>query len=283
LSLPAAQRGDKGHLRYLWEDPNFDFDEACRREGRNNAVFARLHGDRLHAKPAPSEIEQREIVRRANRATGGLNLAGERERYTLYELKATLAQVESYRETGFGVMALIVNHRRWARGTRRPLSPMAKKLFLLLCDEAQKRGKWRFYLSHRTMASALGIDRNRICGLLNEIRDVGKKDLRDGETKPFGNNERGTTIISLRPAPPAQAIDELERPTFDYVKAKWVWRTSLAKGKLPMARCRWLARQGLATALAAGMPYVLYLSLRGEKISRSKTNNVLNSPLRGSP
>jgi hypothetical protein len=191
LSLPAAQRGDKGHLRYLWEDPNFDFDEACRREGRNNAVFARLHGDRLHAKPAPSEIEQREIVRRANRATGGLNLAGERERYTLYELKATLAQVESYRETGFGVMALIVNHRRWARGTRRPLSPMAKKLFLLLCDEAQKRGKWRFYLSHRTMASALGIDRNRICGLLNEIRDVGRRIFATERPSPSPTTSEG--------------------------------------------------------------------------------------------
>lgn len=264
-------------------ESEFDFDEACRDEGRNETGWVSAFRSHLSYRPLPeTEYEQREIVRRANKATGGLNQAGERERYTLYELQQTIEQVKRYAPESCGVRALTENRRRWARKTRKPVPELSKQLLEAICDVADRRSRWKFYISYRDMAKMIGADWRVIRYLLDQLI-AAKQVFYEGQTKPFGKRKSGTTILSLRPPEPAQNFDEIKRPVFDYKAAKWKWNTPLEKGNLNTFMCRKLARQGLAVALAANVPYVFALALRGERIPTPSGERASAFSSRGSP
>lgn len=282
MSLPVAERGDKVHLRYLWESGSFDFANACRCHGRNDAFWALCYWTILSGLVLPDEKERKCLVREANRATGGLNTEGERERYTNYEAQQTIEQVANYPNFSSGLKPLVRARRKWAASSRsKYATPHARRLLEVICELATNcaRGE-EIRASHRQLAARAGLHPTQVAGLLYSLQAAGQV-FRLGFTPAYGGHGRGTTRLSLKPPRPAQMIDEAEPPTWDAAQARWVWSTPLAKGSISPSRWRWLARR--KPSAAADVPYVYGSLPREENTSSRAFNELLDNPLRGSP
>jgi hypothetical protein len=244
LSLPIAERGAKAHLRKLWEATSFDLENSCRRNGRNDSFWILCVRRQLDGEQLPDEKERLALVRAANRATGGLNVAGERERYTSYEAQATIDQVASYSKYSHGLRPLVASRRRWAATSRsRYATPPARRLLEAICDVAS--ACWRveeIRASHRQLARAADVHPTEVASLLRSLQAAGQV-FRLGFTSCYKGRPRGTTRLSLKPPRPAQNLDELHPPTWDPRKAQWTWSTPLEKGTISQKRWRWRARR----------------------------------------
>lgn len=243
MSLPTASRGEKDYLRGEWSRAEFDLERACRTYGRNDAFWVLCYRRHLDGEPLPDQRERNRLVRDANRATGGLDQLGERERYTRHEAQATIDQVSRYR--GRGLNPLLARRRRWARGSRsrRAIEP-TKRLLEAICDVARQSGCATFACSHRRLAAMTGVDRSRVAYLLGELERAGQV-FRRGFTPARDGWSRGTTILSLKPPRPAQRVDEQGNSTWNCKEARWTWPTPLARGTItPYQFRRALARGG---------------------------------------
>lgn len=259
MSLPVAARGEKAYLRDAWSASDFDFEHACRAFGRNDAFWVLCYRRHLDGEPLPDEKERNRLVRDANRATGGLDRHGERERYTRHEAQATVEQVELYQ--GGGTRPLLARRRAY----RGKLSPAARRLLVALCDVALVSRRDVFCHSHRSLAAMIDVDRSRIAALLRELEDA-KQVFRRGFTKARDGQSSGTSRFTLYPPRPIQNIDEREPPIYDALRARWVWSSPLAKGSISYKRWRWLAMGAQRASAAASVPNVsLGLSTTEEK------------------
>lgn len=255
MSLPVAERGAKEHLRTLWESASFDFAVACRRHGRNDAFWALCYWTTLSGLPLPDEKQRRRLVREANRATGGVNQVGERERYTNYEAQATIEQVARYGRAE-GVKPMLRARRHWAATSRsRYATTPARRLLNAICDLASACGRIEeIRASHRQLAERAGLHPTEVASLLYSLQAAGQV-FRLGFTPCYQGRPRGTTRLSLKPPEPTdQRIDEAERPAWDALQARWSWSTPLARGTITQQRYRWLTRPW--PRQAASVPYV---------------------------
>lgn len=255
MSLAVAERGEKDYLRPLWEASSFDFELACRVHGRNDAFWVlcyRLHRD---GDDLPTKAETKKLVRAANRATGGLNQQGERERYTRYEAEQTIAQVSRYPRRSHGLLPMLRARRHWASTSRsRCATPAARRLLEAICDVAAACGRIEeIRASHRQLAAQAGLHPTEVASLLHSLQAAGQV-FRLGFTPCYQGRARGTTRLSLKPPEPPQNVDEVERPTWDPRQARWTWSTPLAKGTISQSRWRWLTSREAREA--AYVPYV---------------------------
>lgn len=273
MSLPVAARGEKEYLSAAWSARDFDFELGCRVYGRNDAFWVLCYRAHLDGDPLPDEKLARKFVRAANRATGGLNQSGERERYTLYEANATIEQVRRYR--GAGLKTLVAKRR-----SARKITPGASRLLDAACSVAEKSKRSTFACSHRRLAAMAGVHPCQVSGYLYELERK-EQIFRRGFTPAVPGRKRGTTILSLKPPRPMQRIDELEPPTWDARKAQWSWSTPLARGTTTYSRWRWLARR--QSSAAASVPNVNEFSSRSSKTTTSIVFSSFDNPLRGSP
>jgi hypothetical protein len=253
LSLPAAARGEKAHLRPLWESSSFDFELACRTHGRNDAFWVLCYRAWREGEELPGEAEIKKIVRTANRATAGLNQQGERERYTRYEAEQTIDQVKRYRSCG--LLPMLRARRQWAASSRsKYATPTARRLLNAICDIAEACCRVEeIRTPHRQLAEMADLHPTEVASLLYSLQSAGQV-FRLGFTPCYQGRPRGTTRVSLKPPEPGRNIDERERPAWNPRLAKWSWGSPLAKGKTSYKRWRWLARQ--QPSAAARVPYV---------------------------
>jgi hypothetical protein len=254
VSLPVAARGEKDYLRGAWLSASFDFELACRTYGRNDAFWVLCYRLLLDGEALPTERELRKLVTTANRATGGLNRQGERERYTRYEAQATVEQVSSY-AFSTGLKPMLRARRRWASGSRsRCATPPARRLLGAICDLAAACGRVEeIRASHRQLAERADLHPGEVSSLLYALQDAGQV-FRLGFTPCYQGRPRGTTRLSLKPPRPAQNVDELRPPRWDASRATWAWDSSLARGTISQSRLRWLTRR--KPSAAADVPYV---------------------------
>jgi hypothetical protein len=275
LSLPIAARGEKEYLSAAWEADSFDFERACRAFGRNDSFWVLCYRAHLAGEPMPDERETRKIVRAANRATGGLNQQGERERYTLYEARATIDQVRYYQ--GCGLRPLIARRR-----VARRISPQARRLLETVCGLFEASRRTTLYASHRKLGEMADLPPCRVAAFLNEL-ERNKLVFRRGFTPAAPGRSRGTTILSLRPPRPMQNIDEAEPPTWNPLEARWTWSTPLAKGTMSYRRWCWLARR--QSSKAANVPYVYEITSSTGEGTSSRPSEVASAfqTTRGSP
>jgi len=284
LSLPVAERGAKAHLRPLWEARSFDFEGTCRQQGRNDSFWVLCIRRRLDGEPLPDEKERRALVRAANRATGGLNTAGERERYTSHEAQATIDQVSSYSSYSHGLNPIVDARRRWASTSRsRYATPPARRLLEAICDLALDC--WRFdeiRASHRQLAQAAGLHHTQVGSLLHSLQAAGQV-FRIGFTPCYQGQPRGTTRLSLRPPEPAQNVDEQKRPRWDSRKAQWTWDTPLEKGKISQKCWCWLARREAERSRERALCIRLSTTGYASAFARPSQDSVKALSSRGSP
>lgn len=282
MSLQVAQRGDKSHQRHLWESKTFDYEQTCRVYGRNDSLHALQERFHVRGIPLSTEDEAKKLVRIANRATGGLNQDGEKERYTLKEAMATIEQVSNRCVYGVGVYPLIERRRHWAKTSRsKYATDQTRNVLNKICDVAFAchRGEM-IILSHRRLAKMAGLHPTQISGILYKLEAAGQV-FRQGFTAPYKGRERGTTRLSLKPPMPEPREDEKERPTWNPMTAAWEWSSSLAKGLYTKARWRWLTRRKAMSD--AYMPNVDTSSSFETKTSTASAFQRLDNPLRGSP
>lgn len=223
MSLPVAERGEKDHLRPLWEaEREPDLERACRDEGRNDAVWAWLYWRLREGHAKPVERDVRLIVSRANRATGCRNVAGELERYTRHECRETIEQVWSYRRAaGLGAMV-----RRGDGKTERE-----RAVLKIMREIALMSGGYEFAAAHRRVAAAAGVPLATLGGILGRLRSR-RLIWRVGETRPRAGMARGTSIWSLRPPRPRQRLDEARPPVYDAKTNRWTWAEPKDRGVL---------------------------------------------------
>lgn len=235
----------------------------------------------------PGERERNRLVREANRATGGLNQSGERERYTRYEAQQTIEQVGRYPRLSKGLRPLLRTRRHWASNSRsKYATPSARRLLEAICDLASTcaRGE-EIRASHRQLAGMAGLHPTEVSSLLYSL-EAAEQVFRLGFTPCYQGRARGTTRLSLKPPRPIQNVDEAEKPHWDFRKARWTWDSPLAKGTISQSRWRWLARRG--PSAAASVPYVhgfstTSTSLASEASIASAFRDHMVATSRGSP
>jgi hypothetical protein len=284
LSLPTAARGEKDYLRPLWESSSFDFELACRMHGRNDAFWVLCYRAHRDGEDLPDEKQVKKLVRIANRATGGLDQQGERERYTRYEAEQTIEQVKRYPRFSHGLRPLLRARRHWASTSRSKYAhPPTRRLLEAICDIAEKccRGE-EIRASHRQLAAMAGLHPTEVASLLYSLQAAGQV-FRLGFTPCYQGRARGTTRLSLKPPRPFPNQDEQEPPRWDPRQAKWTWSTPLAKGTMSQSRWRWLARR--QSSKATNVPYVYGSSTTGYGKTSTTTSQTSNECLssRGSP
>jgi hypothetical protein len=240
LSLYVADRGEKAYLREAWSGREFDLASACRRWGRNDAVWVLCYRRWLAGEDLPSGAELRAIVRAAGRATGGIDASGRRRSYTLYEARATVEQVSCY--DSHGLAPLLV------RG--RGKTVLEQALLDALRSVARASARHTFTASYRQLSALSGVPLVRIAEVAARLQ---RRRLvwRTGETAPVDGHEHGTTIWSLRPPRPAQRMDEVRPPAYDARRCRWVWSTPSDRGRITP----WLFRRA-ARALEGRVPNV---------------------------
>ena len=272
------------HLSSLWQAKDYDFELACRMHGRNNAFWVLCYRLHLDGEQLPDEAEARKLIRRANRATGGLDQCGERSRFTLYEAKATIEQVACYRSRG--LRSLIERRRAWIKTSRsKKATPYARRLLEAICRVAERAGRSEeFTASHRQLAAMADLHPTQVASLLYSLQDAGQV-FRLGFTPARNGQPRGTTRLSLKPPRPIQMLDEAEPPRWDPRKTQWTWSSPLAKGTISNKRWCWLTRRAQRAREAAYVPNVnttLSNTSRGTSQGLLETMNTSSSG-RGSP
>jgi hypothetical protein len=240
LSLYVAERGEKAYLREAWSGREFDLGEACRRWGRNDAVWVLCYRRWLAGDDLPSGAELRAIVRTAGRATGGRDATGRMRPYTLYEASATVEQVSRY--DSHGLVPLL------ARG--RGKTALEQALLDALRSVARASARHTFTASYRQLSAASGVPLARISEVAARLQRR-RLAWRTGETAPVAGHEHGTTIWSLRPPRPAQRIDEVRPPVYDARRCRWIWSTPSDRGRITP----WLFRRTVQ-ALEGRVPNV---------------------------
>jgi hypothetical protein len=238
LSLYTAHRGDKEHLRYLYEADSFDLEQACLDEGRNNALWAYCYWLWRRGDCLPNAAECRRLVRRCNKATGYLNIDGEPERFTLYEAQETVKQVGGYSRS-LGIAPLVRRLRKGGKGWTRDMEALAGA-FARLSEET---ASCEFSASYRQLSRMSGVSVKKmkvVCEQLQAKRRVWKV----GECKPYGTNVRGTSIWSIRPPRPRQNIDEKKPPEYKPRSLRWHWENPEDRGVVtPWLFARRVARE----------------------------------------
>jgi hypothetical protein len=229
LTLPVNERGAMESCRALWEDRVFDFEDACRRHGRNNAFWILCYRRRLDGIELPGGPELRRLTKIANRATAGRNTDGELERYTRHEAQATVDQVSSYPCAGLRPMAERL--RRWAKESRsRRASATARAIAVAMADIAEQAGRHDFTASTRQIAAMAGTSAVQVSRYMHVLVDAGLV-TRKGYCRPRGY-AMGTSKFSIHPRRPVQRIDEAERPRYDALRARWTWRKPSLRGQI---------------------------------------------------
>lgn len=215
--------------------PHLDFGLACRLHGRNDAFWALCYRRHLEGRPI-DEREMRELVRAANRATGGLAHDGARERYTRYEATQTMEQVSGY--PSLGLLPMVERCRHWAGWSRsHDATPPVRRLLEALCLVAESSGRHEFAASHRRLGAMAGIS---ACSVAAHLRPLERHGLvrRTGFSKPLPGRTKGTSRFSIMPARPEQMIDEASSPRYDAERAKWTWDDPRERGSLSAWRYR---------------------------------------------
>lgn len=220
MSLYVADRGEKGYLREAWSARDFDFDQACRRWGRNDAFWVLCYRRHLSGAQVPCGAELNALVRRANVATGGRSRDGVEQRYTRHEARETSRQVSGY--PSLGLLPLL--SRRAGRRTRRETSVLEA-----LRSVASACARIEFTASHRQLARMSG-EPLACVGEVTRRLEKARMIWKVGETDPLPGREHGTTIWSLAPPRPSQRIDEKTPPTYDAKKMRWVWSVASDRG-----------------------------------------------------
>lgn len=257
--------------RDLWEEKTFDFPDACREVGRNNAFWILCYRRHLAGIDLPDERELRRLVRAANEATSWCCASGELERYTRHEARATVEQVAGYACAGLSPMVQRLRH--WARNSRsRRADHVARRIALAMADVAEKAGRHDFTASTRQIAEMARTSPVQVSRYMHVLVDAGLV-TRQGYCRSR-SYARGTSKFSIHPRRPTQRIDELEPPRYDKLRARWTWRKPELRGKItPFA---WLH---------GSVPNVTTLSSsrEDEGTSVDKTTSTTSNPSRGSP
>lgn len=221
MSLYIAKRGEKAYLREAWSAKEFDFGAACRRWGRNDAVWLLCYRLHLAGIDLPDDRQARRIVRDANRATGGLDSTGRRDRYTLYEARKTIEQVARYE--GRGLAPLL------ARPDGR--TDLERRLLRAIRSVARSCSRHTFTASYRQLSRMSGVPLIKIASVAASLEQR-RLAWRVGESPRMPGRARGTTIWSIRPPRPRQRIDESSPPTYDAVRCRWTWATPSDRGRI---------------------------------------------------
>jgi hypothetical protein len=217
--------------RSFWECRVFDFEDACREVGRNNAFWILCYRRHLSGIDLPNETELRRLTRIAHLATGGRDTAGELERYTRYEARATVEQVKRYPCAGLRPMAERL--RRWARESRsRRASDTARRIAVAMADIAEQAGRHDFTASTRQIAAMAKTSPVQVSRYMHVLVDAGLV-TRKGYCRSR-DYARGTSKFSIHPRRPTQRIDEVEPPRYDKLRARWTWREPGLRGKITL-------------------------------------------------